>query len=112
MTGIPASHIAISALTALDRKLDVTANNVANVNTDEFKKSRALLQTQDVPGVSVTITGVDTPGTMQPNGVESSNVDLTEEFAELIITQHSQTANIRVIETEEEMQESLLDIFA
>lgn len=112
MPRVPASHIAVSAITALDRKLDVTANNIANVNTDEFKKSRAVFQTRDVPGVSVTISEVDTPGTMQPNGLESSNVDLAEEFASLIITEHSQSASVKVIETEEEMQESLIDILA
>jgi flagellar hook protein FlgE len=31
---------------------------------------------------------------------------------DLITTQHSQTANVKVIETEGEMQESLLDILA
>ncbi|MBW2674760.1 MAG: flagellar basal body rod protein [Deltaproteobacteria bacterium] len=112
MPRVPASHIAVSAISALDRKLDVTANNIANVNTDEFKKSRAVFQTRDIPGVSVTISEVDTPGTMQPSGLETSNVNLAEEFAGLITTQHSQTANVKVIETEEEMQGSLLDILA
>lgn len=112
MPEVPAAQIAVSAITALDRKLDITANNIANVNTDEFKKSRVLFQTKDVPGVSVTISGVDTPGTMQPNGLESSNVNLAEEFADLIVTQHSQTANVKVIETYEEMQKSLIDILA
>jgi flagellar hook protein FlgE len=112
MPEVPASQIALSAIAALDRKLDVTANNIANASTDEFKKSRVLFQTKDVPGVTVTISEVDTPGTMQPNGLESSNVDIAEEFASLIVTQHSQTANVKVIETDEEMQESLLDILA
>ncbi len=112
MTSVPAAHTAVSAITALDRKLDVTADNITNVNTDEFKKSRTIFQTKDVPGVSVVIERVNTPGTMQPGGVESSNVDLVEELASLIITQHSQTANITVIETDEEMGKSLVDILA
>lgn len=112
MPQVSASNIAVSSILALEKKLDVTANNIANVNTDAFKKSRAVFQTGDVPGVFVTISEVDTPGTMQPNGLESSNVDLAEEFAGLITTQHSQTANVKVIETEGDMQESLLDIFA
>ena len=32
---------ALAGLTAFAKKLDVSAHNVANVNTDEFKKSRA-----------------------------------------------------------------------
>jgi len=112
MPRVPASNIAVSSILALEKKLDVTANNIANVNTDEFKKSRAIFQTGNLPGVSVTITEVDTPGTMQPNGLESSNVSLEEEFVNLITTQHSNTANVQVIETEDEMQGHLLDILA
>jgi flagellar hook protein FlgE len=47
---------------------------------------------------------------MQPSGLESSNVDMAEEFASLIVTEHS--ANVKVIETYEEMQKSLIDILA
>ena len=34
-------NIALSALRALDIKMDVNAHNIANVNTDGFKRSRA-----------------------------------------------------------------------
>lgn len=112
MSNVSASQIAVSALTALDTKLDVTANNIANVNTDEFKKSRVVMQTEDVPAVSVTIERVDTPGMTNLDGVELSNVDLAEEFVDLITTQHSYTANVKIIEADSEMQKSLLDIFA
>jgi len=112
MPRIPALNIAVSSILALEKKLDVTANNIANVNTDEFKKSRVIFQSGDSSGISVTITKVDTPGTIQPNGLESSNVVLAEEFVNLITTQHSNIANVRVIETEAEMQGHILDIFA
>lgn len=111
MPQVAASNIAVSSMLALEKKLDVTANNIANVNTDKFKKSRAIFQTGDLPGVSVTITKVDTPGTIQPDEVESSNVSLAEEFVNLITTQHSYTANVKVIETEDEMREHLFDVF-
>jgi flagellar basal-body rod protein FlgC len=112
MPGVPAARRAVSAIPAQGRKLDAADDNIANVNTDEFKKSRTIFQTKDVPGVSVTIDRVDAPGTMQPDGVESSNVDLDQEFVSLIITQHSQTANVTVFETDEEMGKSLVDILA
>lgn len=41
---IVALHSAATGLTALSTKLDVTANNLANVNTDGFKGSRANFQ--------------------------------------------------------------------
>ncbi|MBN2255765.1 MAG: hypothetical protein JW736_08660 [Deltaproteobacteria bacterium] len=112
MSQVSASQIAVSALAALDRKRDVTANNIANVNTDDFKKSRALFQTEDIPGVSVKVEKVDTPGMPQPNGVESSNVKIEKELASLITTEHSYTANVEVIETAGKMHETLIDIFA
>lgn len=112
MIEAPAAQIAVSALKALEKKADVTANNIANVNTNEFKASRALFETGEGPGVSVTITEEDTPGTTQPDGSESSNVNLPVELVNLITTQHSYSANTRVIETDGEMKRSLIDIFA
>jgi len=112
MIEAPAAQIAVSALKALDKKLDVTANNIANVNTDEFKASRALFETREGPGVSVTIVEEDTPSTTQPDGVESSNVNLAEELVNLIATQHAYSANTHVIETDDKMKRSLIDVFA
>ena len=42
MVGFVGSNPA--ALKAFGTKMEVTANNVANVNSDEFKKSRATLK--------------------------------------------------------------------
>jgi flagellar hook protein FlgE len=41
---------------------------------------------------------------------ELSNVDLTEEMTEMIVTQHGYTANLKSIETEDEMLGAALDI--
>lgn len=106
-----ATNIAVSALSALQRKLEVTANNIANVNTDGFKKSRAVFQTQDSPGVSVSIEQINTPGILRPDGREMSNVSLEEEFVNLITTRHTYTANLKVIETETKMLGTILDLF-
>ena len=38
---IPSVNSAISALQAYKTKLGVTAENIANVNTDEFKKKQS-----------------------------------------------------------------------
>ena len=58
---IPAMDSALSALDALGKKMDVTANNIANVDTESFKKSRAVLQEED-HGVTVNISRVNTQG--------------------------------------------------
>ena len=80
----------LSALRAFGRKFQVTANNIANVNTDGFKKSRADLKDNHPAGVEAVITRIDTPGFLRPaeDGSpemrESSNVELEEELVGLI----------------------------
>lgn len=114
---IGAMDASVSGLTAFRKKLDVTANNIANVNTDEFKKQRALLREGDNGGVTVEIERVDDPGYPKETVVdgevvetESSNVDLAEAFSEMIPTQAGYDANLKAIQTEDEMLGSLLDI--
>ncbi len=110
--------IALSALKAFSIKLDVNANNVANVETNNFKKSRVELQDAANGGVKVTISSVDTPGMeIDPNAQtgaaqQTSNVTLEEEIADQILTQYSYEANILTIKTATEMQKELLNIKA
>lgn len=114
---ISALNASVSGVKAFEKKLDVTANNVANVNTDGFKKQSALLSEGDNGGVKVEITEVDAPGYPKESvvdgevvEVESSNVDLAEELTEMIPTQAGYDANMRVVQAEDEMLGSLLDI--
>jgi flagellar basal-body rod protein FlgC len=114
---IPAMDSALSALDAFGKKMDVTANNIANVNTDGFKKSRADLQEAD-HGVTVNISRVNTPGAPIPaeDGTgkmkESSNVDVAEEIVNLKTTDNAFQANLKTIQAEGDMLGSLFDIFA
>ena len=113
-----AINTALSALRATLRKQDATAHNIANVNTHDFKKSRAVFEETSPAGVKVTISRVETPGTPLPHddaigdGHEMSSVSLEEELVDLITTQHTFTANIKTLQTEDEMQGALLDIIA
>jgi flagellar basal-body rod protein FlgC len=107
----------ITALTALNKRLGVTADNIANVNTDGFKKSRASFSEGPSGDVRVTINQVDTPGPPNPDvdvdplaATELSNVDLTEEIPQMIPTQRSYDANLRAIKTQDEMIGTLVDI--
>ena len=113
-----AINTALSALRATLRKQDVTANNIANANTNDFKKSKASFEETSPAGVKVTISQVETPGTPLPpdevigEGHEMSNVSMEEELVDLITTRHAFAANIKTIQTENEMQGTLLDIIA
>lgn len=108
--------IALTALAAFDKKLDVSANNIANIETNNFKKSRVEFQENAVSGVKVTISRDNTPGMeIDPNPQtgelqQTSNVALEEEIAGQIVTRYSYEANILTIKTAEEMQKELLDI--
>jgi flagellar basal-body rod protein FlgC len=110
--------IALTALRAFDKKLDVNAHNIANVNTDKFKKSRVDLQEAAAGGVKATIEQVNIPGislgTNEKTGEEreSSNVSMEEEFVDQMVTQYAFESNILIVKTADEMQKSLLDILS
>jgi len=114
---IPAMDSALSALGAFGKKMEVTANNIANVDTEGFKKSRADLQETD-HGVKVDISRVNTPGAPIPaeDGTgkmnETSNVDVAEEIVNLKTTDNGFQANLKTIQAEGKMLGSLFDIFA
>jgi len=107
---------ALSAIDAHGQKIDVTANNIANVNTDGFKKSRAVLEEADSSGVVVSIDKVNTPGAAILSGDgtgevrESSNVDVAEEIVNLQTAKHGFQANLKTLKAEDEMLGSLFDI--
>lgn len=107
----------LSALNALDKKMQVTANNVANVNTNEFKKSKAVLLEGKNGNIDVDVQKVDTPGYPtekiqddKPVETETSNVDLAEELQESILTQNAYNANLKLVKTQDQMLGTLLDI--
>jgi flagellar basal body rod protein FlgG len=115
---LEAMNTALSALGAYLRKQDVTANNIANTSTSDFKRSKAAFEETSPAGVKVTLSRVETPGTPLPpdeingEGHQMSNVSLEEEIVDLITTRHAFAANVKTIQTEDEMQGTLLDIIA
>jgi len=107
----------LSAVKAFGEKMGVTANNIANVETEGFKKSRATLVEGPRENVAVEITQSDTPGPIvvdvtdgQFTEREMSNVDLAEEIPETIIAQRSYEANLATLRTQDEMLKSIIDI--
>lgn len=62
-------------------------------------------------GVEVRHTpGVGTGGLLNPGTLEMSNVDLTSEFADMIVTQRGFQANSRIITTTDQMLEELVNM--
>ncbi|MDP9728851.1 flagellar hook-basal body complex protein [Alicyclobacillus sp. TC] len=50
-----------------------------------------------------------TSGTLQSGAVEQSNVDLTQEFAEMIVAQNGYAANSQVISTDKQILQTLMN---
>lgn len=107
----------ISALKAYDRKLTVTSDNLANLNTDGFKKRRVDFRSARPEGVQVSVRQIDTPG--PPNldaesvpglPAEKSNVELVEEIPNLISGSRGYQANLKALKTGDEMIGTLLDM--
>lgn len=114
---ISSVRAAVSGLHAFQKKMDVTADNIANVNTDDFKKSRINLMENPNGGVQAHLQKIETPGVPKEvikDGavveVSSSNVDLAEELTETIPSQAAYGANLKTLKVADEMMGSLLDI--
>ena len=107
----------LSAIQAFGAKMGVTANNIANVETEEFKKSTATLVEGPKENVEVEITQPDIPGSVvaevtdgQLTEKEMSNVDLAEEIPQMMLAQRGYEANLATIRTQDEMLKSIIDI--
>ncbi len=109
----------LSALKALTVKTNSIADNTANINTDGFKKTRVTLH-EGAPGsgtVNAYVQRLDTPGpkvyeqtSRGETLIEKSNVDLTEELPALMLNRRYFEANIKTIQTQDQMLGSLLNI--
>ncbi len=114
---ISAVNSTVSALQAFKTQMEVTSHNIANVNTEEFKKSKATLKEGANGDVQVEVNRVNTPGHRyqelegdQMVEKETSNVDLAEEFVQMMVTQHAYDANIKVLQAQDKMLGATLDI--
>ena len=97
-------QIGLSALLASQRGLATTGHNVANVNTDGFKKSRTEFVEIPSGGVLPVVEKDDSSGptVLRDTGgnhtmVELSNVDLGEEVVQQILAQRSFEANLQTL---------------
>ncbi len=114
---ISAIHTALSGLTAFAKQIEVSANNVANVNTDGFKKSRTEFVEMEPSGVLPVVQKDNSAGpavlrdtASGPTQVELSNVDLGEEAVNQIVAQRGFEANLSTLKTADDMLGSILDI--
>ncbi|ADW18749.1 protein of unknown function DUF1078 domain protein [Desulfobulbus propionicus DSM 2032] len=110
---------ALSGAQAFSAKIESNAHNIANLNTEGYRKSRVVLSAGVAQSVQATVGRVDAPGpvvneeTAQGYAVrELSNVDLGEEIPDLMRNTHGYAANLRTVQVSDNMLQTLLDIKA
>jgi flagellar hook protein FlgE len=107
----------ISALNAYGTGINVKANNIANADSEDYKKSRAIYAEGENGDVTVEISKVGLESellalsgtTTEP---QPSNVELAEEIPGMMIDQNGFEANLSVIKTKDQMLGTVLDIIA
>lgn len=125
-------NVALSGLNAAGTRLGVSANNIAN----QFSTTTTINgQTQNTPfkpqqvqqtalpggGVRTQVVDANNPTTQRfaptdpsadENGqVESPNVNLEQEIVNTITAGYDYRANLKVLKVQDNLQQSLLDIF-
>lgn len=117
----------VQALQAISVSQQVAANNVANVNTNEFRSSRVEYETgPDDRGVRVSDIYENTaPAPLVQGGeyveteeglryeealVEGSNTDLAAEMVQMIENEQAFAANVAALHTHFDMTGVLIDM--
>ncbi len=101
----------VSAMKAFETKIASTADNIANSQSAKFKKTRVVLSEQkNNANVKAQVSRVNTPGTIDASGEELSNVDITEEISSMIPTSRNFEANVKTIQTMDEMTGTIINI--
>lgn len=129
------NSIATSGLLAAQKRVNVSASNVANARSNSerdgqgnvinkaYEPHRVETTAQVGGGVSanvvidpnptVTIQAVSGDILAGPDGsIEIPNVDFAEEFVQQKIATYDYRANLKVLETQKELQETLIDVLA
>lgn len=108
----------LSAINAFSTQMNVTAKNIANVGTDGYKSQRVVMENGQGQNVNAAVMTNNSPGPVIPgnsvqNGSEElSNVDMVTEMTQLNSAQMGYDANLKVMETNYQMQGNLINMFA
>jgi len=87
-----------SALTAYGVRQAVTANNIANLNTSDFKSSYTVMKENREGGVNASVArGEDC-------------VEISKEAVDMMNTANGYEANLRALQVYERMEKDALDI--
>lgn len=102
-------NIALGGMHRNQRAVEVSARNVANVNTDGY---RALRYNPRTNTTTPRYEPRDDAGTPDPDAVPPSDVDLATEFVAIKQSEIGYRANAAVILVADRMAGDLLDLLA
>ena len=111
------AYISLSGAYAAQKKLSVSANNIANMFSHDYKPQRVVQSSVENGGVQTTVQNIK-PATIQVNngygGLETlPNIDITREIAQnRILAKTAYQANLAMIKSQDYMHDELLDIMA
>ena len=94
-------NTALSGLNAFSTSLSVTANNVANSISSNFKPSETVMESVAGGGVTAEV---------QPSG--ENTVNISSEMVNLLVSKNGFEANLKTLEAGEEMAKKTIDIMA
>jgi len=100
----------LSALTANSTLLANASSNVANLNTRDYKSITTTITSDTTGGVSAAAERTTTPGVPIDGSHCSSNVELPQEFCDMIRAQRGFEAALGAISTREDMLNDLMDV--
>jgi len=95
----------IAAINNALKTQEVTANNIANVNRNDFKASRAVQN-----GDQLNISPEARAAMQNTKGENMSTTDPAQDMVQMSVNQRSLEANVVAIQTQEAMQKALLAI--
>ena len=98
--------IALSGLQAASKGVAVTANNVANINSKDYKAKRLDLEEQREGGVQESSLAES----QEPAVPGGSNVDLATEITHLMTQSHAYQANLKVMKAQNELLGQAMDL--
>ncbi|MCL4873180.1 flagellar basal body rod protein [bacterium] len=106
--------ISSSGIFASLKLLDTTAHNVANSNTDGFKRHSVSFKEAPLGGVQASVSIDPSPGAryLDMGIAEASNVELAYEMVSLMTAKHMLSINAAALKTGFEMEKSIIDIIA
>lgn len=98
--------IALSGLQAASTGVSVTANNLANINSKDYKAKRLDLEEQREGGVREA----GLTESQEPTVSNGSNVDPAVEITNLMTQSHAYQANLQVLKAQSELLGQTMDL--